>query len=44
MPLIATCSDRLLLCAWRDTELPAGHPLQPHVLYRIRRRDWEARR
>ena len=24
--------------------LPDGHPLQPHVLYRIRREQWEARR
>ena len=21
--------------------LPDGHPLRPHVLYRIRRADWE---
>lgn len=25
-------------------QLPAGHPLQPHVLYRIRREQWEVRR
>ncbi len=25
-------------------KLPDGHPLQPHVLYRIRRAQWEAQR
>ncbi len=24
--------------------VPAGHPLKPHVLYRLKRADWEARR
>ncbi|MGG2399097.1 GNAT family N-acetyltransferase [Pseudomonas sp. SH1-B] len=29
---------------FRHPKLPGGHPLQPHVLYRIRRAQWEARR
>ena len=29
---------------FRHPRVPDGHPLQPHVLYRIRRAQWEARR
>lgn len=29
---------------FRHPKLPDGHPLQPHVLYRIRRSEWEAGR
>jgi len=29
---------------FRHPRVPDGHPLQPHVLYRIRRAQWEAQR